>query len=425
MRGLLAPGGLLTAFVLSLAVVACTSSPDTLRLVAGPIAANREIAELLTSTSQAVAGPIRMELLSATPGNEAALDALDNGMADLAIIENNASYYRPTLRTVLPLYASVLHVAVRSGKQPQTLRELLDGATVLAGPEDGPARRLLDLIPSLYGEIGIGFSYVDSLQDDPDVLFVFLPLSWSRANMLEGYELFDMGRAEDIGAGSLADTMSLLVPQLRPFVIPRGAYGEHTPTGILTVAVDTLLVSHRDLPAFTGYDLLETLHLMAPALAARRPDLRLDTQQFDVTRFTFPAHPGALAFRARNDPSFLNRLSGFVESLTAGLGALAAIALALFRYLRGLRKNRIDGLYEQALAIRASVRAGLDNAQRRAHAERLKQLEDDAFRLLIGEKLYADESFRILQTLISDVFQELESTERPETSTHESSPARS
>ncbi len=61
--------------------------------------------------------PFRLTLGPSVPDGDAALAALDDGTADLAIVENSVAYRNPTVRTVAPLYPSVLHIGVRPGRK--------------------------------------------------------------------------------------------------------------------------------------------------------------------------------------------------------------------------------------------------------------------------------------------------------------------
>jgi TRAP-type uncharacterized transport system substrate-binding protein len=401
----------MSALVLMLAVAnaGCEQPPASLRIVSGPPAANQDVAALLASASEAVDTRVRLAPGASVTDGEAALAALDDGTADLAIVENSVAYRHPTVRTVVPLYPSVLHIGVRMGRDGQALRELFDGATVFAGTEQSPARQLLNRMASMYGWSGIEFSYADSLDSDPDIVFVFAPISPSAAPVLDGYALFSLGRPEDVGAGSVADGLSLVAPFLRPFVIPEGTYGRLTPTAIATVAVDTLLVTRAQTARVVVYDVIQAIEMMGPLLVAQRPDLAIDDlEDFDISHLTFPVHAGTLAFRTRNEPGFAERAAGILEVVVTGIIATGTALLALVRYLRGRRKSRIDVLYREALAVRAQVSPSLSAQQRRFLVGQLRALRDRAFSLLISEKLSADESFRILQTLIADVIRELE-----------------
>jgi hypothetical protein len=388
---------------------ACAPETPSVRLANGSIPATDEITSLLAAATRESGTDVRFELVAGLNGAEAVLDALGNGAIELAVIENSASYRRPELRTVAPLYPSVLHIAVRPAQATRPFRDLLDGATVFAGAEDSPARRLLSLITSIYEASGVTFSYVDGLDSDPDVVVVFAPISPRRAPMLDGYVLFSMGLPDQVGAGSMADALVLVTPLLRPFIIPMATYGDMTPTAVVTVAIDTLIVTHRATSNVMVYDVLQTLHSLGPRLNSEHPGLLLDRlEDFETSSLTFPVHAGALAFRARNAPDFFERAAGLIDAVTAIAAVLMTALLALVRYVRARRKSRIDDLYARVLDIRgASTEVSDEDGRARAIAE-LRSLRDEAFRLLMREKLRPDESFRILLTLIEDVRVELD-----------------
>ncbi len=400
-------------FVLGSALAGCAESPATLRIVSGPPEANQDVAALLVDASSAVDAPVRLIGGARVASSEAALAALEDGTADVAIVENYASIRHASVRTVAPLYPSVLHIGVRPEQRGRRLREVLAGATVYAGVEDAPARRLLDRMASMYAWSDVQFSYVDSLERDPDVVFGFSPISPSDAPQLAGYELLSLGRAEDVGHGSPADGLSLVAPYLRSFVIPEATYGSLTPTAIATVAGDRLLVTRADTPRVVIFDLLQTIQMAGPLLVAQRPDLGVEElESFDIGHLTFPLHPGAQAFRARNEPGFVERAAGLIDAVLAAVAALGTGLFAALQYWRSRKKTRIDAFYAEALAIRAKLSPELTPEQRSLLAAQLRALRDRAFSLLMDEKLAADDSFRILQSLASDVIHELETLGR-------------
>jgi hypothetical protein len=394
---------------LSFALAGCSESPVALRIVSGPPEANQQVAALLASASDEVATRVRLTPGPSVPDAEAALAALDAGTADFAIVENSTSFRHSAVRTVAPLYPSVLHIGVRPERRGRSLRDVFDGATVFAGSEQSAARQLLNHMASMYAWSGIEFSYVDSLDRDPDIVFAFAPISPRAAPVLDGYELLSLGRAEDVGRGSAADGLSLVASLLRPFVIPEGTYGPLTPTPIASVAIDTLLVTREDTPRVVVYDVIHAVQEMGPLLVAQRPDLAIDElETFDFSDLTFPVHPGTLAFRARNEPGFAERASGIFEVVVTLLAALATAVVGLLRYWRSRKKSRIDRFYAEALAIRAKLLQAPDAQQRRVCVAEMRTLSDRAFALLIKEKLSADESFRILQSLIGSIIDEFD-----------------
>ena len=399
---------------LGIALVGCSETPATLRIVSGPPQGNEQVAAQLAEGFEQIAAPVRLTAVEHVAGGDEALAALASGRADLAIVENSAGYRYPTVRTVAPLYPSVLHIGIRPEKRAETLGQVLRGATVYAGAEETPARQLLERMKSLYGWRGIEFSYADTLESRPDVVFVFAPLTPRSAPLLEGYELFSLGSAENVGTGSAADGLALVAPFLRSFVIPEGTYGPLTPTAIATVALDTLLVTREDMPVVTVYDVIRSMEMMAPLLAAQRPDLAIDElETFEISHVTFPVHAGTMAFRARNDPGFAER-AGTIFDMAVTIGvALFTALFALVRYVRGLRKGRIDKFYSAALEIRGKLTQERNPERRKEFVKPLRDLRAEAFKLLIKEKLAADDSFRILQALIYDIIRECESPPQP------------
>ena len=400
----------------------CSENPRTLRIVSGPPVANEQVAALLASGSDELAGPVRMTAVANVAGGNEALAALEDGTADLAIVENSAGYRYTTVRTVAPLYPSVLHIGIHPARRAETLAQVLRGATVFAGAEQSPARQLLERMKTLYAWSGIEFSYVDSLEAQPDVVFVFAPIMPRSAPLLAGYELFSLGSAADVGAGSSADALALVAPFLRPFVIPQGTYGPMTPTAVATVALDTLLVARADVPLVTVYDVIQSVEMMGPLLAAQRPDLAIDElETFEISHVTFPVHPGTMAFRRRNDPGFAERASSIFEMGVTIIVAVFTALFALVRFVRGLRKGRIDKFYTSALEIRRKLAQETSPERRSEYVTELRGLRADAFSLLIKEKLAADDSFRILQALIYDIIRE---GEAPMAATPAAPPAR-
>lgn len=403
-----------SALVLTLMLGGCSQTPSTLRIVSGPPQANEQVAALLARGSEELGASVRLTAGDAVAGGDEALSALAAGRADLAIVENSAGYRYPTVRTVAPLYPSVLHIGIRPDKRAETLAQVLRGATVYAGGEETPARQLLERMKSLYGWRDIEFSYADTLESRPDVVFVFAPLSPRSAPLLDGYDLFSLGSAEDVGSGSAADGLALVAPFLRPFVIPEGTYGPLTPTAIATVALDTLLVVREDTPVVVVYEVIRSMEMMGPLLAAQRPDLAIDAlESFELSHVTFPVHPGTMAFRARNDPGFAERASSLFEMGVTIVVALFTALFALLRFARSLRKGRIDKFYSAALEIRAKLAQEQDAQRRREFVTELRKLRAEAFSLLIQEKLAPDDSFRILQALIYDVIREAEAPPMP------------
>ena len=391
---------------LALLLVSCEGGAPRLRLVAGDLPIDRDVAGALAEL-MAADPAVAIDLLPTPLEGSAALDAIDRGRADLALVENNIAF-RPTIRTMLPVYSSVLHIAYRRGRDASNGRTLLAGATVFAGTPGSPARAMLERIIPRLGLTPAELTFVNDLDSGPDVVVVFAPISPDRIDRLSDYELFSLGTPAEIGKGGLVDAVSLMFPQLRPFIIPEGVYGEKTLQPVVTLAVDTVLVSSERLNAATAYDLVERLLALRNAVAAERPGMfRALSDDFDPASFTFAIHQGTRAYQLRNAPSVYERFAGVVEAALTVFIAVGSAMLAFFRFIKFRRKNRIDRFYRDLLDVRQRLAESLSEQQRADLAERLRSLENEAFQLLISERLAADESFRIFMSLLGEVRGEL------------------
>jgi hypothetical protein len=339
----------------------------------------------------------RIEVVPVPAGFETPLDALEAGYADLALT-SNAQPYRKGITTVMPLYPTVLR-----------------GATVNAGPVGSASRQLLTEI--LHGlklpqdEV----TFVDGVNVMPDVNVLYLPISPERIRevlqeygAIGEYRFLSFGSPADIGTGSVIDRAVLLNPRLSPFVIPVGTYDEIPEEPVLTVAVDKLLVSRPGMDEAAVYDLIGEIRRLQPALAAKYPMLfqRL-REEFDASGSTFVLHPGAQAFTQRDAPTFYERYSGVAEVLVTLVIGLVSGTYAVIQIYNRRRKNRIDRFYTDVMAIRDSVDERSPASERAAAVERVRALQNEAFGMLINEKLAADESFRIFVTLSNDIITQL------------------
>ena len=204
------------------------------------------------------------------------------------------------------------------------------------------------------------------------------------------------------------DRAVLLDPRLEPFVIPVGTYDDLTPTPIVTLAVDKLLVANAELPEAEIYDLINEIRRLQPGLAASDPPLFESLgDEFDSSDSTFVLHPGSQAFTQRDAPDIYERYSGVAEVLvTLVIGLISGIYAVLQIYHRR-QKNRIDAFYTDVMALRDSITKESTQADRESAIDQVKGLQNRAFEMLVNEKVAADESFRIFVTLSNDIIADL------------------
>ena len=397
---------LIVALTALLVTVSCSRNSAELRFVTPKSSVDQEIAadlaDLFGNESE-----ITLTLTTDEMAGEAALDAILNGSADLALV-SNALPYREGITTIIPLFPTVLHIGYFEGREFTNGKELLQGATVYAGPEGSASRMMFELSAKRLGLTVNDYSYVSDLDVLPDVVVVFAPISPDRLEDFPDFRLFSAGSPEDIGAGSSIDAATLLNPHLKAFVIPVGTYGKATPEPVLTVAVDKMLVARRDLDNSVVYDFVTELLRLRPALAAKRPGLFTNLSgDFDPSRSTFVLHAGSQAYLQRSAPTIYERYSGVAEVAVTLFIALASAVFGGVRIYRMRRKNRIDVYYSQTIEIRNSSDACASQEERLKMIDKLRKLQNKAFEELVDERLAADESFRIFITLSNDVLRQL------------------
>ena len=402
-----------------LTLVACDGAPQTLRIVlpTEPVDASivEEISILLGEDAS-----IRVEVTDSKLAEEAALDAVESGAADLALVSNNLPF-RSNIATVMPLYPTVLHIVSRKNVGTEHGPEMLRGASIYAGPEGSASRHIFERIVERMGLGPDDYSFANRIEDVPDIVIVFSPISPERIAEFESlredfpeFELSSMGSPADIGTGGIIDAAVLLNPHFQAFVIPIGTYGEFTRKPVVTVAVDKILVARSDLDATVVYDLVNEILRLRPALAAKRPGLFQQlADDFDTSRSTYVVHAGTQAYLQRAAPTVYERYSGVAEVLVTLIVAIGSASIAAVRIFRMRRKNRIDKFYSKTIALRRSVNPASSPEDIERVTAGIRSLQNQAFDLLVDEKLAADESFRIFVTLSNDALRQLGDTDEP------------
>lgn len=394
----------------------CDTGQHQLRLVIPTQPEDRSIVEELSSLLDDKA-LVRLQLTDSPLSEEAALDAIVSGEADIALVSNNLPF-RSEIATVMPLYPTVLHIGRREGSSPSTGPEMLRNATVYAGPEGSSSRYVFERIVERMNLRTDEYHYVNAVEDLPDFVVIFSPISPKRIAEIRDlqigfseFRLWSMGTPAAIGNGSIVDAAVLLNPHLRPFVIPIGTYGDLTQEAIVTVAVDKILVTRRDLDSAIVYDLINEILRLRPALAAKRPGLFQQlSDDFDISRSTYIVHAGTQAYLQRSAPTVYERYSGIAEVAVTLIVALGSALFAGIRIFKMRRKNRIDTFYTQTITLQRSVTDSTGSEELARVIKEVRSLQTTAFDLLVDEKLAADESFRIFITLSNDVMRQLGDT---------------
>ncbi len=402
-----APAGIAAVLLTALVTTGCSLEEETLTLVKPRLGIDQQLAEEFARLFDEP-GTIRIELVDNPNPDRPGIEAVKEGYADLALTPNTAAY-DPRIEAVVPLYPSVLHIAYkeRAGEVESVLDVIgdLSTRTVFAGAPGTQSRRLLEATAERDGIAPEDINYIDDPNGCAEVIAVYTAVMPEVLQVIRAcgdYQLFSLAKPEDIGTGKALDSVTLLNPQLKPFVIPAETYDELTPEPVVTLAVDNLLVASADLEDTVVYDLLSEVLRMKPALSASKPGLFHQlTDNFDRSGLSFVMHPGALAYLQRDEPDFYERYSGIAEVLVTLLIGLVSGIYGVWKIYSIRRKNRIDAFCREAIDIRDQHLEGTSDAS--SLVEAIVALQDRAYDMMIHEQLAADESFRIFITLTNDI----------------------
>jgi TRAP-type uncharacterized transport system substrate-binding protein len=382
-------------------LVACQQAPDSLRfgLSHQAVEKNQQFTKIITRHAG-----VELNMVDFLPG-EQPLKMLMKRHIDLLILENSASYAEG-LEAVLPLYTGVLHILYRSDLKLTAPQDLIKGRTLFLGSASSVSRRFVETVAKLQGIDDSDYQIVDRLiPGKTDVLFVFSPiLPVINQQRLTGYRLYSLGRPEELGLGSAVEAIQYIFPQMQPFIIPAKTYpGLGNEQAVVTISVDMVLVTHQDISEQLIYRLVQTLVEQKAQLTSLLPSVFFGiTDQFDPLRLNFPLHKGTRRYLERDRPSFFERFAELINMLTYLTVLLLTGIVGFYRWSRQRKKDRIDRFYQRVLAIREQ----LDELSSSQAHQQLKEIENEAFQLLIDEELAADESFQIFLTLLKQTVED-------------------
>ncbi|MBE9537899.1 MAG: hypothetical protein IMF06_02400 [Proteobacteria bacterium] len=327
------------------------------------------------------------------------LEALVAGKADLAIVENTTPFTQG-VRAVLPVYQSVLHVLVHDSFAPANPDKPLQGATINIVDNSAAGNRVIKIVTRRQGLGPDDFTITtEDSSKKADLILYFGPVNPDNTDwFVPGYSLVSLDNRLNPQRELYREGLAYIDPKLHSMVIPPLTYdlpGNEKP--ILSVSADTLLVARRDLSVSLVYMLTRALIEQKPRFTAIAPHLFSGiTEAFDPLDLNFPLHAGARRYLHRDEPGVLERYAESINLLVYLVFLILSAVVALMRWRLHRKKNRIDQFYIQALGIE-------ERADGKNSAElllELRELEQEAFRWLIAEKLAANESFRIFTDLL-------------------------
>jgi NMT1 family protein len=334
-----------------------------------------------------------------SPPGMSAIDALSNDEADLALVENSTAFVSG-IRTVLPVFESVLHILIRDDFEPGGFNQPLQNVEFYVANQSPAGIRFIEIVTRRQG-LGQG-KYSISHSFDPqrtDIIVYFGPIdpantSWAKP----GFTLISLANNLNPQRKFYEEGIGYTAPNMNPKMIPALTYElPGNEEEIATVSVDTLLVARKDVSEAKIYELTKTFIEQKPRFTAIAPQLFSGiNESFDPLDLSFPLHKGARSYIRRDDPGFIERYAETINMLVYVSFLLISAFLAFARWRERRKKDRVDVFYERVMAIRDRI----GQSPSAELLEELEQLEREAFSSLIREKLAANDSFRIFTDML-------------------------
>lgn len=397
-----------TLLLTSLLASACTPDTEQVTLAVSADGPGPAIADHLEQlfTDRGIAIDVRQ--IESTADIIATVQA---GTIDFGIIEEPPEIVAG-VATVAPLFSSLLHVLYKSEEVTDDFAEALIGKSVYAGLPNGAASQFLAELSAYFGIDTSKYTTLDNpWVQVPDVYFVFGGLlALNELRDFAGYRFFSFGDADQPGNSTVADGIALRFPNINVFVLPERVYGSLNPSPVLTVATRTVLITRTSADVQMVYDVASSLFENSQQLSSDYPLASGElSENIDFSSFVLPAHSGVRRYLDRDAPTAIER---YAEVAGLGLTLFAMFISALFA-VHNLRKthkkNRIDIYYNKILDLRRRLQNPDGFVQRHQIEKEVRDVQEEVFRLLVDERVSANESLTIFLDLSNQVLAEVQS----------------
>jgi len=370
---------------------------------------------------------IRIRLTTDSVGSTQNMQRLKDGDVDLAIVQNDTQPDGVDAHTLIPLHRAVCHFLVPLESDIRNIYDLR-GKSVGVGNENSGNYHLVhellghfgvleeehEFVP-LYETIPACGSKLESGEADA-ALVVTAITSEALTKLITRGKVRYVSLATRPGEGNEVDGFAVTYPYVERFTIPKYVYPVHDDghgrpaEPCESFAIRSTLVCRGDLPDEVAHTIVEAIITNHAALMRDHREARDITENFDAADVQFPIHHGAMAYYQRQRPSMLERYAEPMAFLLSLFLALCGFGAGINKWLTVRKKNRIDEYYKRLDVLLTELNSpDLVKARLDCIEAELTAMRHNAVSELVNERLLADDSFQIFQSLLTDCLHKLES----------------
>ncbi|SMF36126.1 TRAP transporter solute receptor, TAXI family [Alteromonadaceae bacterium Bs31] len=326
------------------------------------------------------------------------MQMIGDGLADLAFVQSDTSG-NDKVRVIATLYDEVLHVIVPVGQNYRYGLKSLEGKKIAIGPEGSGtkavAEKLLSHFSIAYQPASLPMENMISAFEtesiDAAIVLTAINSPITQKLLASGkFTLLSLDRGDSSGDETLA--LSQVYPHYKAFKIFPRVYGRYPEDTIHTLSVTATLVGRAGLSSSLVREITELLFASRSKLAEKHSAAEQLREQWNALDVQYPFHQGAIDYYNRSKPLFIVQYSE-VFSLVLSLVMLVFAGITgLNTWIDSRTKNFIDEFYKKVHTLELNF-----NDQ---SIDQLDHTMQEAVDNLIHERLEANTSFQILQSLV-------------------------
>lgn len=345
---------------------------------------------------------------------------------DFALCQNDVSYQQKGLQTIhinsiLPLYPEICFIIYPDSIEPTSLKDLVNGKRIGIGPKNSGTARFMkylfnyfDIEENDYTPIYTNFENNHLANDSIDISCSIAGFNNERIEKMlteERGKLFSLDKGHEFDEGNAIDGFCMLYPRSKKYIIPKKIYKQNPKKPILTVAIDAVLLTHSDTPKEVIETFTQNIFRKSQLLSNHNSLLGNLSEKFQKEQLNFPLHEGARIYYERDKPSFFERYAEMIGVLFSIFVVFIGAFSSLQKILHQRQKDLIDEYYVKVIKIENKVKHLQTVDECNENITIIRNIKNEAFLLLVREKVRADESFRIFINQANDTIKYLEHKE--------------